>query len=334
MTAESTVGTGWQERVAEGEEAELLGYAEQLRELQRQRAARKGRTDRALHAKANLVVRGSLTIHDDLPPHARVGIFAAPGRYDVVARFSNGTGGRQPDRTPDVRGVALKVLGVPGRKLIPGLEDATTQDFLLIRSRSQPFRDPREFVTLVRAATKPALLLPKLAIGLGLGRTLHVLPQLVRSLRQPMTPLAETSYYSALPVQWGAATARYALLAERPGGGTVEDDLGAQLESALAAGPVRWTMAAQFFVDGTRTPIEDASVDWDEAVSPHLPLATLSLEAVPTPEERDAIEQWSFDPWHAPVEFRPLGAMMRARNAAYRLSTIERQAVDERTIGA
>ena len=34
----------------------------------------------------------------------------------------------------------------------------------------------------------------------------------------------------------------------------------------------------------------------------------------------------SFDPWHAPEDYRPLGNMMRARNPAYRLSTIERQA--------
>ncbi len=216
--------------------------------------------------------------------------------------------------------------------MIPGLEDAKTQDFLLIRSRSQPFRNPREFVTLVRAATKPALLLPKLAFGLGVGRTLQVLPQLVRSLREPMTPLAETSYDSALPVQWGAAAARYALFAERPGGGAVGDDLGEQFAATLADGPVRWTMASQFFVDEAQTPIEDASQDWDEAVAPHLPLATLSLETVPTADQQAAIETWSFDPWHAPVEFRPLGAMMRARNAAYRLSTIERQAVDERTL--
>jgi hypothetical protein len=36
------------------------------------------------------------------------------------------------------------------------------------------------------------------------------------------------------------------------------------------------------------------------------------------------VEKLAFDPWHALVEHRPLGAMMRARNHAYRLSTAER----------
>lgn len=43
----------------------------------------------------------------------------------------------------------------------------------------------------------------------------------------------------------------------------------------------------------------------------------------------DFIETLAFDPWHAPPELRPLGNMMRARNHAYRLSTMERRAAPE-----
>jgi len=38
----------------------------------------------------------------------------------------------------DARGLAVKVLGVPGKKLIPGLEAAPTQDFLAIHSIDIP----------------------------------------------------------------------------------------------------------------------------------------------------------------------------------------------------
>jgi hypothetical protein len=41
------------------------------------------------------------------------------------------------------------------------------------------------------------------------------------------------------------------------------------------------------------------------------------------------VAKMSFDPWHAPDEFRPLGAMMRARAVAYRESVIERGATSE-----
>ena len=52
-------------------------------------------------------------------------LFARPGRYRAYVRFSNGASAHQPDGKGDVRGVAIKVLGVAGTKIIPGLETAT-----------------------------------------------------------------------------------------------------------------------------------------------------------------------------------------------------------------
>ena len=43
----------------------------------------------------------------------------------------------------------------------------------------------------------------------------------------------------------------------------------------------------------------------------------------------DLVETLAFDPWHACVELRPLGAAMRARNPAYRESQKARQAAKE-----
>jgi hypothetical protein len=81
---------------------------------------------------------------------------------------------RQADSKPDVRGIAVKLLGVPGRKLIPGLEAATTQDFLAILSPTTPFRNAQEFVGLLLAADNQALLLPRLAWQLGPFRAVRI----------------------------------------------------------------------------------------------------------------------------------------------------------------
>src|SRR5690349_532733 len=116
-----TPSTEWREHPSQGEAERFERYAKELRELQRARAA-----GRALHAKG-FGVRAELTVLPDLPEHARVGPFARPGTFQALARFSNGSGARQADKKPDVRGLAVKLLGVPGKKLIPGLEDATTQ---------------------------------------------------------------------------------------------------------------------------------------------------------------------------------------------------------------
>jgi catalase len=327
--------TAWKESIPEGESAKHERFAEELRAMQRGRAGG-GAPSRALHAKGNAGVEAELVVLAGVPAHAKVGIFAAPGSYRAYVRFSNGTGARQRDAKPDVRGVAVKVLGVPGKKLIPGLESATTQDFLMIRTPATPVRDAGEFLALVRAAATPALLPVKLMAALGVRRTLKMLPGMIKGLSAPMPSVATTRYFSALPIQWGPYAAHYALTprARAADGAKTPADLGEELADRLKRGPVTYDFQVQFFVDDARTPIEDASVEWKESDAPFVTVATLTLKQADarSTEGRklaDLIETLSFDPWHAPTEFRPLGNMMRARNAAYRLSTQERKAAPE-----
>ncbi|MGO8992188.1 MAG: catalase [Polyangiaceae bacterium] len=332
-----TVSTSWAETIADDEAARFERYAEDLRAIQRDVAARAGGAKlRALHAKGLAGVEAELAVLGDLPEHARVGIFSAPAKLRAYVRFSNGAGERQRDRKPDVRGVAIKVLGVGGKKIIPGMEDAKTQDFLLIQSAATPFRNADEFVGLIKAARSPALLLPR-AIGLfGLGRTVKILSNFVKGTSRPIASLATTRFFSALPIQWGAHAVHYALKphAAAPPGAKTPDDLGAELAGRLGAGAVVFDLQVQFYVDPTKTPIEDASVEWLENDAPFVTVARLTIpqQDVGSPRGRrvaERIEALSFDPWHAPVEFKPLGNMMRARNHAYRLSTQERGAAGE-----
>lgn len=328
--------TDWAETIPPGEEAELVALAEVLRELQAKQA-KKGGMGRALHYKAHAGVRAELTTRAGLPAPYAVGIFAGAARYPAYVRFSNGASRAQPDRTGDVRGLALKVVGVPGKKLIPGLEDRVTQDFLMIKTPSTPFRHAREFVRVLQAAASPLQLVPTL-FRLGPGRTLGLLRQLLASLKAPVPTVAPLRYWSALPTQWGAYAARTSLTpvdtADLAGHGAGEHALRGDLGERLRAGPLRYTLSAQLYVDPRRTPIEDASVDWAESDSPYLPIADLVIPQQDVASELgrriDAyVEKLSFDPWHAPTEFRPLGNMMRARNHAYRLSTIARGASPE-----
>jgi hypothetical protein len=328
--------TDWSEIIPEGEPARLERLAETLRDLQRKRA-QKGQVDRGLHAKGKLGVEAELRVLPDLPEHARVGLFAAPAIHRAYVRFSNGSGKRQADAKPDVRGVAIKLVGVPGKKLIPGMEQETTQDFLLIRSPSTPFQNAEDFVAFVRAAENPLLLLPRVLGTFGLRRGFALLKTLSAGLSLPMTTLASTRYFSALPIKLGPYAVHLALTpkdestkAARGG----PDHLGEGLAATLRERAVRYDLQVQFYVDAEKTPIEDASVEWSEHVSPFLTVAELTLpkQDVSTPRGQKLaafIERLSFDPWHALEEHRPLGNMMRARNHAYRLSTQERGAAPE-----
>ena len=101
------------------------------------------------------------------------------------------------------------------------------------------------------------------------------------------------------------------------------------LSARLRQGPIHYDFQVQFFVDETRTPIEDHSVEWKEADAPFVTLARLTLAKQDPDSPRgervaEFVDKLSFDPWHAVKELRPLGNIMRARNVAYRVSTQER----------
>ena len=54
----------------------------------------------------------------DLEPALRQGVFATPGKtWQAVMRLSNGNAYPQFDRIRDARGMAIKLLDVPGEKL-------------------------------------------------------------------------------------------------------------------------------------------------------------------------------------------------------------------------
>jgi hypothetical protein len=333
----SEPATDWKEIIEEGEAERFERYAEEIRAMQRERAAG-GAANRALHAKGQAGLEAELVVLPDLPSYAKVGPFAEAKTYRALVRYSNGAGARQSDSKPDVRGLAIKVLGVPGKKIIPGLENATTQDFLLIGSPSTPFRNADEFVAFLRAAQSPLLLLPRVLGAFGVSRGLGVVRTLLKNGAPPAS-LATARYFSAVPIRFGAHAAHYAVMprASTNGGEAQKrtpDFLGEELAARLERGPVEYDFRVQFFRDAIKTPIEDASVEWKEEDAPFLTIARLVL---PKQDVRGArgrrvaeiVEKLSFDPWHASEELRPLGNMMRARNAAYRLSTEERRAGPE-----
>ncbi|MFO0611429.1 MAG: hypothetical protein U0414_02490 [Polyangiaceae bacterium] len=338
--------TSWKEVVTEGEDTRFGGYAEELGAMQKQLGEGAGGVSRALHAKGNAGLLARFEVLADTPEEARVGLFAEPRAYDALVRFSNGAARRQNDKEPDVRGLGVKVIGVGGRKLIPGMEDERTQDFLAIRSPATPVRNADEFMKLVRAARRPATAPFSLLFSVGPLRLPGLLGAVVKSINAPVKPLAETAYYSAAPITFGPYAVHFAFLpksgpapAEGPADHPVVRGLGVDsLGDALAADVARrdlvWDFCVQFFTDEKNTPIEDNSVEWLAASAPFVRIGRLTI---PTQDVKSArgkkvgewIETLSFDPWHARTDLRPIGSIMRARNHAYRVSTQNRKAAKE-----
>ncbi|MFV8750806.1 hypothetical protein ACNOYE_09670 [Nannocystaceae bacterium ST9] len=324
--------TDWAEQIPPDEDARLRGYADELRMLARARASKLGRKGRALHFKPHVDARAEVIV-GELPEQLRVGPFAAPRTWPGYVRFSNGGSRHVSDGAPDVRGVAFKLVGVPGAKLIPGLEQALTQDLLFIHTAATPVAGPDDFIALIRAAKDgPLALVPRLIGAMGLRKAFRVIKGVAGMAK--VTSMASTRFYTALPLRFGDRAVKLDLLPETepsPSLGKGDDALRDDLIARLKTGPIAYRLRAQFFVDEASTPIEDASVVWPtpyhelaRIVVPQQDIASAKGKAL-----EDYVETLSFDPWHALPELRPLGAMMRARGHAYRESVLERGAAGE-----
>jgi hypothetical protein len=322
------------ETIAADEDAKFAGYAEEFKAIQSARAAENGgKLERALHVKEHAGAVGELVVK--APETARSGVFAMTGKsWPVYVRFSNGSSREQGDGTPDVRGFALKLVGVPGTKLIKGLESEQTLDFLFIDSQALPFRTPDEFMLFVRAAKAgPAKLLPGLISAFGLSRALRIIWGSLTA--QKVKSFATHTFHTAAPIAFGKTAAKLAL-APVPGDAPAPpakgpDFLRQDLTARLQRGALSWTLRAQFFIDESATPIEDTSVAW---TGPWIDLATLTLpkqdlESTRGREISELVSRLSFDPWHATEEHRPLGGIMRARRATYGASVLGRSAAPE-----
>lgn len=333
-----TPRTDWVEKIAADEPERFERYARQIEDLQRKNA-RAGHIDRGLHAKMLVGCRAEFTVLPDLPAHARISLFAEPKTYPAWVRFSNGSSARQRDDKADVRGMAIKVVGVAGLKLISGLEDALTQDFLMIKSASISFRDAAEFMFFVSAAARPLTFLPRMIGFFGARRTLQIVRSLKATVGRKIQSLADQRFYSALPIQLGPYAVRYSVrphasVSPPTQGASSADYLAEDLASRLEQGALAYDFMLQFYCDPERTPIEDASVPWREEDAPLLTVARLTLpqqvlRSSRGREQAAFVDRLSFDPWHATPALRPLGDIMRARRHAYRASTLQRSASRE-----
>ena len=295
-----------------------------------------GRAVRGVHAKGHALVHGTLTVVVDLPPALAQGLFAQPGRYPAVLRLSTVPGDILDDAVSSARGAALKISGVPGAPL-PGATRGE-QDFLMVNGPVFGAKTPAAFATnlkLLAATTDKAEGLKKawsatlraLEAGLeALGGHSMLLTALGGA---PEThPLGET-YFTTTAFRFGDHIAKLSLRPVSPAltahsGEIIKlhgraDALREEIGQVIGAQPARWDLCVQLCTDLEAMPVEDPTVEWDQAVSPYLTVATFEADAqVSWDAGSDAQEDaLYFNPWNGLAAHQPLGAVNRARQDVY-----------------
>lgn len=275
---------------------------------------------RDAHTKMHGVMKAEFTVERDLAPELRVGLFAQPATYHAWVRCSNSVNTIRPDGERDIRGMAIKLMGVPGRKLLPGQEDETTQDFIVISSDQFPIKDAAGFDALAAAF-----------IGDLVDKALYFLThldvawRLLKAFRRFANPL-QIRYFSCTPYAFGVAQVKYCATPhgrrpDRVPFDPPENCLRQAAVAQLAKGDAVFDFCVQFRNDFEAMPIEDPTVVWPEEDSAFRKVATLRILRQDFDNDaRNALgENLSFTPWHCLPEHMPLGGLNRTRRVIYEL---------------
>src|SRR4051812_31332760 len=245
---------------------------------------------RQQHGRGHGVVRATFRVSANVPPDLRHGVFREPGEYPALVRFSNG--GEQNESGKDAHGMAIKLFGVRGAKVLDDERDAETQDFVLLDSPAFFIRDAVEYAVFARAlraavkfgnsgirARGPEKLRKLSIIGHLFWNYLRQRPyerKKFLGVRQkpPVTSLHghywSTTPYSLGPhaVHWSARSRAAALTPEEARtldqSGSAEFKLHRGLSTYLVRHDASFDFLAQRQTDPARMSVEDATIPWSE----------------------------------------------------------------------
>lgn len=293
-----------------------------------------GNARRDVHSKATGCMKAEFRVNDSIPEDLAKGVFIPGKVYQALIRFSNGSGDpkQQADEHDDGRGMAIKLLDVPGRKILETDRDATTQDFVMINHPVFFTNDPHTYLTLIQKAS--GNLLTKLTIPLNLGlRGTNLFKEL--NSGKISNPL-QIRYFSASAFRLGMGPSRQAVkfgvtpasdvldpMPEHPGHDFLRDMMKATLEKG--------TVTLKFLIQPRTSDsqsVEDCMHEWKEEEAPFYEVATIRIppQNFDTPEQNALAEKLSFNVWHALPEHQPLGCINRMRKVVYeRISRVRNE---------
>jgi Catalase len=304
------------EEIPQGEDEAINSVVQQIRDSVQQGFSKEGHAYRDAHRKAHGCVTAKFTVAPGLSPDLAQGLFASAKSYDALVRYSNGSGAAQDDHEGDGRGMAVKVLGVEGTKVLPEEAGAHTQDFLMINYPVFFVRNAIDYVGFQEASSKGK-------IGLLWWVFTHIFHegQIAKAIQGTvMTNPLDSRYWSMTPSKLGARQMKFRAVpcagASFVSPSDSADRLRENLEATLAAQTACFDFQVQLRTDPASQPIEDPTIEWDEKAAPFVTVAQITIPQQ-KPVQGEACEILSYTPWHSLPEMRPLGGIQRARKVIY-----------------
>jgi hypothetical protein len=300
-------------------------------------------SQRDFHAKQNACLAGTWIPLKRVAKPYRAGVFGLPGPIKAVIRYSNGApksvaGNDQlaPDTHPEPRGLAIKLVDVPGESIL-NVEGAgsgrTTQDFVMINFPQFFLRTPKSYPEFMTAITS----------GKPFFQLLDPLERkvLIASNTIVADEVAET-FFSQVPYVVGSAYGKYRVrLCEKEASVHLTPEqaknlgpnfLRERISKRISSKPICLIFSVQ--LKSPQMNVEDAAVEWkpSEGAS-FVDVAKIMIpkgQDINDPERDSYCENLSFNPWNSLPENRPAGAISRARRSVY--SALSRKRRMENTV--
>ncbi|AQZ81855.1 catalase [Acinetobacter calcoaceticus] len=284
-----------------------------------------GNALRDAHPKAHGCVLAEFHVSKNIPAQFAKGVFIPDQSYQAWIRFSNASNdASSADIDKDARGIAIKLLGVAGEKILESEKQATTQDFIMINHPVFFANDAKRYLSFINDVNSHNMI-RKLHIPFALGfkGTMNALGARNSQIANPLY----ARYWSMVPYQLGLGNDRQAVKYSVRACSATANNLPKNpshdfLREALK-NTLQQTDACMEFLIQPRTSskmlVEDSMTEWDEKAAPFYQVATIHIpkQNFDTPEQNKFCENLSFTPWHALPAHKPLGAVNRMRKVIY-----------------
>ena len=291
-----------------------------------------GRAVRGAHAKTIGVVRAEVEILGEVggvPAAYAQGIYARPGRHDALIRFSNASNHLGPDaQLGPVLGFAIKIFDVDGTKLVDDEPDSTTFDLVLKNNPAFIANTAKHYLFIQEIGDQVGDYLERGKAGFhellndfltGKG-TLEQQDWAWEELFAFVKTAAQTPVRNPLLSTTGRWR-QYATATTSPRSGSLRwrraprtlihqqldlssgpDVYGPALVDELQAHAFEFDLQVQLCTDLTAMPVNDATVEWPEKLSPfvtvgrvHLPRQDITAPANPEKGRRPCVQSVARD---------------------------------------
>jgi len=278
--------------------------------------AENGVLKRVNQGKSLACLNGEFTVSQSLPDSLKQGIFSTPKSYPAMIRFANASS--DDDSKKDFRGMSIKLSEVEGSSLWGRDGDL---DFTLNSHPALFAANPAEFLSFLEANASGGIW--KFFLNPGNWDSAAIL---IGGRDQISSPF-DIRYWSTTPYRFGddeSIAVKYSvkpcstIKSETPDDDH-EDFFQDTMKTHLSNANVCFDFMVQFQTDPITMPVENASEEWDETISPFQAIATLTISDQNFQDEDNvaACEKMTFNPWQTLATHQPIGGINRVRRAVY-----------------